>query len=154
MGRHDLEYPDYEGEKVDPSYDKGTVTGDILQISIARSGIKSSVPADSVLGHAKTWRPLLIIIHDVPNKALWRENKRVWRISDLLVKSLVRDFQLIWTSTKKRLVAMIRKIIFRDPRYVREAKHIFINKSEDVPDTIEAAEKLAENIEFLSGTSS
>ena len=62
--------------------------------------------------------------------------------SDLLVKSLV-SFQLIWTSTRSA-GDYDPEDNLRDPRYVREAKYIFIKK-EDVPDTIE---QTAENIEF------
>ena len=141
--RHSLEYPDYEDEKVDPSYDKETY-GDILQIP-SQIQIKSSVPADSVLGHGDMASASDYYSH-VPNKS-YGEKIKGGKLRPAGEKPGKR-FSIDLDFDQEASSGYDPEDNLRDPRYVREAKYIFIKK-EDVPNTIEAR-KLAENIEFLS----
>lgn len=141
--RHSLEYPDYEDEKVDPSYDKETY-GDILQIP-SQVQIKSSVPADSVLGHGDMASASDYYSH-VPNKS-YGEKIKGGKLRPAGEKPGKR-FSIDLDFDQEAAGGYDPEEKLRDPRYVREAKYIFIKK-EDVPNTIEAR-KLAENIEFLS----
>lgn len=141
--RHSLEYPDYASESIDPSYDTATY-GEILQVP-PQVQIKTSTPADSVLGHEEMASASDYYSH-VPNKS-WDEKTKDGKLRPAGEKAGKRfSIDLDFDQTAPGGYDPEEKL--RDPRYVREAKYIFIKKS-DIPDTIEAR-KLAESIQFLS----
>jgi len=141
--RHSMEYPDYENQVVDDSYDDA-VYGEILEIP-PEVVIKSSVAADSVLGHDKMASASDYYSH-VPTKS-WDEKIKKGELRHAGEKPGKR-FSIDLDFDNPEFGGYDPEDDLRDPRYVREAKYIFIKKS-DVPDTIEAR-KLAENIDLLS----
>jgi hypothetical protein len=141
--KHSLEYPDYGAETADPSYDEETY-GKILEVP-PQVQIASSTPADSVLGHADMAAASDYYSH-VPDKK-WDEKVKDGKLRPAGEKAGNR-FSIDFDFDKSATTGYDPEDDLRDPRYVREAKYIFINKA-DVPNTMEAR-KLVENIQALS----
>jgi hypothetical protein len=141
--RHSMEYPDYSEEVADPSYDEQTY-GKILEVP-PKVKIKSSVSADSVLGH-KNMASASDYYSHVPDKK-WDEKVKDGKLRPAGEKAGKR-FSIDLDFDNPALDGYDPEADLRDPRFVREAKYIFIRK-EDVPNTIEAS-KLVENIQDLS----
>lgn len=141
--RHSLEYPDFSESEVDPSYDQVTY-GPIFRVP-AEINIKSSAPATDVLGHDQMAQASDYYSH-VPNKT-WDAKVKGGEEREAGM-SPGKKFSINFDFDQTAMHGYDPEDDLRDPRYVREAKYIFVKKS-DVPKTMRAR-KLVEAIEELS----
>jgi len=141
--RHSLEYPDYSDEATDESYDEATF-GPIMKVP-PTVNISSSTPADSVLGHDDMASASDYYSH-VPDKK-WDAKVKDGKPRPAGGKAGKR-FSVDLDFDASQAQGYEPEEDLGNPRYVREAKYIFIKKS-DVPKTM-AARKLAESISILS----
>ena len=141
--RHNLEYPDFSDSEIDPSYDPATF-GPVFRVP-PQVNIKSSVPATDVLGHDQMAQASDYYSH-VPDKT-WDAKVKDGQPRPAGGKAGKR-FSIDFDFDQTGMQGYDPEDDLRDPRYVREAKYIFVNKS-DVPNTIKA-NKLVESIEELS----
>lgn len=141
--RHNLEYPDFSESEIDPSYDQATF-GPVFKVP-PQVNIKSSVPATDVLGHDQMAQASDYYSH-VPNKA-WDAKVKGGKEREAGIKP-GKKFSIDFDFDQTAMDGYDPEDDLRDPRYVREAKYIFVKKS-DVPNTMEAR-KLVEVINELS----
>jgi len=141
--RHSLEYPDYSQEVIDTSYDE-TTFGPIMEIP-PTVNISSSTPADSVLGHDDMASASDYYSH-VPDKK-W-DAKVKDGIPRPAGEKAGKRFSIDLDFDASQPHGYDPADDLGEPKYVREAKYIFINKK-DVPRSM-AAQKLAEHINILS----
>jgi len=141
--RHSLEYPDYSQEVADPSYDEA-IFGPIMEIP-PTVNISSSTPADSVLGHDDMAGASDYYSH-VPDKS-W-DAKVKDGIPRPAGEKAGKRFSVDLDFDASQPHGYDPADDLADPKYVREAKYVFINKK-DVPRSF-TARKLAENINILS----
>jgi hypothetical protein len=141
--RHSLEYPDYSQEVIDTSYDEATF-GPIMEIP-PTVNISSSTPADSVLGHDDMASASDYYSH-VPDKQ-W-DAKVKDGIPRPAGEKAGKRFSIDLDFDASQPHGYDPADDLGEPKYVREAKYIFISKA-DVPRSMEA-QKLAEHINILS----
>jgi hypothetical protein len=141
--RHNLEYPDFSESEIDPSYDQATY-GPIFRVP-QQVNIKSSVPATDVLGHDQMAQASDYYSH-VPDKT-WDAKVKDGQPRPAGGKAGKR-FSIDFDFDQTGMQGYDPEDDLRDPRYVREAKYIFVSKSQ-VPNTMKA-KKLVEAIEELS----
>ncbi len=141
--QHNLEYPDFSESEIDPSYD-ATTFGPIFRVP-PQVNIKSSVPATNVLGHDQMAQASDYYSH-VPDKS-WDAKVKGGEDREAGRKAGKR-FSIDFDFDQTAMDGYDPEADLRDPRYVREAKYIFVNKV-DVPNTMKAR-KLVEGIEELS----
>ena len=141
--QHNLEYPDFSGSEIDPTYDQATF-GPVFKVP-PQVNIKSSVPATNVLGHDQMAQASDYYSH-VPDKS-WDAKVKGGKEREAGRKAGKR-FSIDFDFDQTAMDGYNPEDDLRDPRYVREAKYIFINKA-DVPNTLKAR-KLVETIEELS----
>jgi hypothetical protein len=141
--RHNLEYPDFSDSEIDPTYDENTY-GPVFRVP-PQVNIKSSVPATDVLGHDQMAQASDYYSH-VPDKT-WDAKVKDGAPRPAGGKAGKR-FSIDFDFDQTAMDGYDPEDDLRDPRYVREAKYIFVSKS-DVPNTMKAR-KLVEAIEELS----
>ncbi len=140
---HNLEYPDFSDSSIDPSYDE-SVYGPVFQVP-PQVNIKSSVPATNVLGHDQMSQASDYYSH-VPDKT-WDAKMKGGEERPAGQKAGKR-FSIDFDFDQTGMQGYNPEDDLDDPRYVREAKYIFI-KSSDVPNTLEAR-KLVEALQEIS----